>query len=165
MSCDSLIPDNSSYCCDTSLTVTELQQSTIDYYDCVNSNISSLMNEWYSAEVFGMSDKAELSINNINDYHYLYLYLVMIYYQRKWDSEANPPCYTDKGLEYYLITYNIDCIKKYFLCKNVDIKSLLQAFNLYTTGSPDGINFMAIEDTYPDSCTINDQLFIVEKPI
>jgi hypothetical protein len=165
MSCDPLLPDNSLYCCDTSITLTDLQQNSVDYYDCIWGNMNALMHEWYSAETFGMPDKAENAINSINDYHYLYIYLVIIYYQRKWDAEANPPCYTDKGLDYYLTEYNIECIKKYFLCKNVDIKSLLQAFDMYSELGPDGINFMAIEDTYPDTCSTNNELFIVEKPI
>jgi len=166
MSCDLLIPYDSS-CCDTSIVPDELQQITADYYGCAMGKITDYMDLFYAAEVFGNDDSSEEFANSINDFHYLYAYLVMMYWERMEDSANNPPCYSDKGVPFYVTEYNLVCIKKYFECKNTDITTLLNAFGLVITGKPDGINFMSLESAFPTTpdCLDDDEIFIVNKPI
>jgi len=163
MGCDYNILYNAA-CCDTS-PATELETMSSDYFDCLKSRIWELVKKMYADEMFGKSEDSNTYANMINDFMYLYAYFVIIYYQRIEDASNDLVCHNDKGIPYYLTEFKIDCIKKYFVCKNMDISSLLNAFDLGQVGTNDGINFMAIEEAYPDTCTTNNELFIVEKPI
>ena len=164
MVCDPLQIFNPA-CCNTRIVPTDLEQKTIDYYSCVSSEMVTLLNQFYSAEALGNEPLSEESINRINDYHYLYAYLVMIYFQRIEDAALDTVCHKDKGLSFYLTEYNIACIRKYFECKRVNIDSLLQSFDMFSSDGVDGVNFMSIEEAASDNCPDNDELFIVEKPI
>lgn len=165
MSCDWNIPYEGN-CCRTDIVPTDLEQKTVDYFDCLRDKIWDLVKKMYISEAFGNTTQSQQLTNMINDYYYLYGYLVIIYYQRLEDASLNSPCFTDNGIAYYLEEYDIACIKKYFACKNVDISSLLNAFDLGVIGPADGINFMAIEECDPSidpSCPC--EIFIVEKPL
>lgn len=165
MSCDWNIPYDGN-CCRTDIVPTDLEQKTADYYDCISDKVWDLVKKMYASELYGNTLDSRAYANMINDFHYLYGYLVIIYYQRLEDAANNLPCHTDQGIAFYLDEYEIECIKKYFLCKNVNIDSLLEAFDLGQIGDPDGINFMAIEECHPDidpECPC--EIFIVEKPL
>lgn len=165
MSCDWNVPYNGN-CCRTDIVPTDLEQKTSDYFDCLRDTIWNLIKKMYNAEIFGNNSDSRMYANMINDYYYLYGYLVIIYYQRIEDALNNPPCYEDQGIAYYLQEYDIECIKKYFQCKGVDISSLLNAFDLGSIGEPDGVNFMSVEECYPlldSSC--NCELNIVSKQL
>lgn len=166
MSCDILAPYNP-FCCDIAISPDPLQQISSDYYDCSLGQITALIDKMYAAELFGNDVESEQFANAINDYHYLYSYLVMIYFQRLEDAANNPPCFTDKGLPFYISEYKIMCIRKYFECKGINIIPLLQAFDMVISGTPDGINFMSLEAAFPTTpdCPDDDQLFIVNKQI
>jgi len=98
-----------------------------DAYDSVQDDLTTLMNDAFAAELFGYADKSECAFNKINNIHYLMVLMAIIYYQKKMDIANNG---TDEGTIYYVEEYDIECIKKNFLCINVDISQILSIFNL-----------------------------------
>lgn len=168
MSCRRIVPDETK-CCDTRLLPTKLEGYSADYYDCLRKTLQQLICDMYAAEAFGDPVKAKIMANLINDFHYLYGYMVILFLQRQEDAKNDLNCHMDKGNAFYWQEFQLECIRKYFQCKGVDISSLYNSFDLYpkTTLGPDGINFMSIEQAVPPTpqCNLDDQVFIVSKPI
>jgi hypothetical protein len=101
--------------------------------------------------------------NLINDFNYLYVYLELIQLERDQDSLASPPCFRDKGSDFYYTENKIACIRKHFQCMDVDIEGALRAYSIMPgqTQNPAGIGFMSIEASTIDACTDDDQIFTV----
>lgn len=144
-----LDPFSTGRCCLTQ--ASELQQLTADYYEAVNGCISNLMTKIYQAEVYGR-DTEEL-YNQLNNFHYLYSLLIMIYLERQEDIAYNQylgdGCAVDNGAEYYVDKYHIECIVKKFMCtgNGCDIGPVLDVFGLNPKrlSNNDGIGFMYIQ--------------------
>lgn len=168
MGCRIINPDESK-CCNTQIYPTILEGYSADFYNCIQNTLKQLVCDMYAAEQFGNEKLATELANLINDFHYLYGYMVILYFQRLEDAQNSPPCFMDKGNAEYWKEFQLECIRKYFQCKGVNITSLYNSFDLYpaTTLGPDGINFMAIELAQPPTpnCTLDDQVFIVSKPL
>lgn len=163
LGCPELGIQHTHACC-ASLLHSELEMFMARYFSCATDNMICWSEGISTAEELMQVDKEEMYVNNINDYMYLYMYLSIIYWQRKCDAKKNPPCYTDFGPKYYYDLYQLECIVNYFRCKNIDIKSMLASFDLYPFGVyTDGIGRMIIDTDIapPDTCTTNDAIFIV----
>lgn len=164
MSCERIVeaqPD----CCSLE-PVSELETLTANFYDCIRNTMNEYVSSIYSQEMFGNVEKSDSYANALNDLHYLYAYMVIIYFQRQEDKLLDTDCNRDKGSAYYYEEYKIDCIKRYFKCRNIDISSMLNTFGLTKTNTiPDGINFMCIDACVDDTpnCSDDNELFIVNK--
>jgi len=95
------------------------------YYDASNEIMDSLFNKIYSNELYG-KDATEY-YNRMNDIHYLYRYMVLIYNVRKEDETLNPVKFE---LNEYYTYYDIEKIRKKFKCKGIEIYPLLEVFNI-----------------------------------
>jgi len=138
---DSLF-QNPNDCC--GLYTNELQQLIAEYYYQANTMIFGINNDIYAAEIFGKP--TEQLYNKLNDFNYLIMLLVIIYFKRQddisWSSDNE-----DEGIDYYYEEYNLECIRRNFLCKGYDIINLLRVFNLDPDAPNlplDGIGYMHI---------------------
>lgn len=157
-------------CCNTiPLIPTEYENLFSTYYSCAKTIIDPAVEEYYNAGLFGKADKAKFNIDTINDVHLLFGYLSVIYIGILEDM-ANDPCGKPKPVSEYYDENKIDCIKKYFICKGININSLLAVFGLDDRNAKqlfDGINFMCLEECNPQKpeCDNDDEVFTVNKPI
>lgn len=151
-------------CCGTYSS--DMQQKIATWYETISTQLFALIDKAYGVAIYGR--EPEQVFNRINDIHYLFL---MLYIIQKRRQEYFDYTGEDLGLAYYYEMFNIDCIKRTFQCKGIDIAPLLGIFNLgpYPPGPtpvipksppcppmPDGIGSMHIE-----SGPICENLFII----
>jgi hypothetical protein len=150
-------------CCDTDLVPSELEASLAMFFSCSSHNMLCWANNVYEAELMMQPKRAEHNVDAIMDYTYLYTYLTTIYWQMVEDRKLDP-CGNDKGALFYFNEYKLDCIVKYFRCKDLDVRPLLASFGLYPFDEfVDGVAYMAIDipSTLTDPCPTNDAIFTV----
>lgn len=152
-------------CCLNEAT-TELSLTT-DYYNLVRPFMNSILEEIYRRELYGKD--TEQLYNAGNDFHYLYVLLMMIHEERKSDAEFdalyNSGCGQDKGVKFYLEKYNMDCIQKHFYCigSGYDIGDALSLFGMNPDFvEQDGIGFMYIDYNVSDKCEFSLKPFQVK---
>ncbi len=93
----------------------------------------------------GKRELANCHYNYVSDINNLEFLLKLIEIERQDDRDVDD-CNIDLGANFYGEKYNLACIHKYFLCLNINIEPLLNAYNLsFKTITEDGINFMQIE--------------------
>jgi len=164
---DSIFDSN---CCPSAPKVpTQFEDMFSTYYSCAKPIIDSLISQYYSANIFGKPGPVLINIDKINDIHLLFGYLTAIYVGILEDQE-NDPCGKAQSVSVYYDENKIDCIKAAFLCKGINISSLLAVFGLDDRNALqlfDGINFMCIEVCNPQdpACDNDDEVFTVNKPI
>lgn len=129
-----------------------IQQLTTEYYKEIAPFIDGLMASIYQAEMYG-KDTEEL-YNQVNNFHYLFCLLMLIYKEMYDDSQWNKyfgdGCEIDKGIEFYNEKYHLDCVKKKFFCTGTgyDISDAMDIFNLNPDAiGTDGIGYMSIQYT------------------
>jgi len=151
-------------CC--GLYKTDIQEKVASYYEAASNIIFGYTDKAFATAIYGRN--AEMWYNRINDIHYLVILLYIINSRRELYYTLNGE---DQGLEWIYTTYRLDCIKRTFICKGIDILPLLVVWNLapYPTGvaaitgtgscppMPDGIDNMHIESG--PTC---ENLFIVQ---
>ncbi len=130
-------------CCDISRT--ELEDAIGSFYKTARPWMDSLLGKIKQKECFGFLDGLEDLYNDMNDFHYLGLYLTLMYSQREEDNRGVDCDDRKLGSEYT----EFDCLKAYFACKGINIDPLLTIFGF---GLPDdcGINYMCIEEANDD---------------
>ena len=124
----------------------ELQLLVKSYYEATNAILGTLFTKIYSNEIFGR-DCMEY-YDRMNDIHYLLWYMLSIYYRRKDDETLDPTTFAAN--EYY-VTYDIECIRKRFKCKGIEIYQLLEVFDIQTATteffpSGEGVGYDIITD-------------------
>ena len=136
-------------CCN--LYSTNLQQLISDYYYQASPMIFGISDEIYAAEIYGNRSTEQL-YNKGQDFNYLLMLLVMIYFERQDDILFSDDG-EDAGIDYYYEAHNLACIRRNFLCKGYDIIGLLRIFNLdpdIPALPLDGINYMHITQAPTD---------------
>ncbi len=145
-------------CCQLEITPSQAIQS--EYYSVFYNTLYAMINSAWKAELFGKADDATKYYNKINDFHYLYTYLLFIKMEMDYDASQDS-CGKNKGAQYYYDKYNLKCISQYFECQGFNITELYNVFNLNPLTADDGINYMSIEQT-AISCDTN--IFTINKP-
>ena len=102
-----------------------MQEILADYYETAYPTMNALLDKAYAAAIYGK--ETEQWFNRINDIHYLGILLFIIfkrrheYYEKTGNTQTNCEIYE---------TYRLDCIRKTFQCKGIDIIPLLETLNL-----------------------------------
>ena len=139
-----------------SINLSFIEELIADFYGLVSYNLQKQLDRAYKAELFNNSSEEHFDIGN--DYHYLLSLIISIYMEMyndaKWNERYGIGCKDDKGTAYYYDKYNIDCIKKHFLCMdNFDIKDVLGLIGLDDKNdTKDGIGYMSIDYSYESQC-------------
>lgn len=116
------------------------QQLLFNAYNIVNEDIMNLINKGYKEDQRGKKI-ADYTWDSVNDINYLILYLFIL--NDKIIREGSLTGEVSESFREELREeYKIDCIKKYFFCKNININPLLELFAVNTDG---GIDYMSIE--------------------
>jgi hypothetical protein len=149
-------------CCQESPTA--LQNLSADYYTAIGTYVDNIMTELYQAEMYGKD--TEIYYDMLNDFHYLYTLLILIYQEMQndaiWEFNYGTGCNQSQTVDYYLEKYNINCIQKHFFCYGYDIADALNVFGLNPDmQEQDGIGFMYIEFDSPVACETNKKPFRV----
>lgn len=129
-------------CC--GLYSSDLNQMIAQYYLVASPMMFKINDSIYADEIYGKD--ASALYDTQNDFNYLLMLLVMIYFERQddilWSDDGE-----DEGIEYYYNNHNLACIRRNFMCKGFDIIGLLRTFDM----DPDnpnngnrGIGFMGI---------------------
>jgi hypothetical protein len=113
--------------CSGQLYSEEVQTLAKDYYIAANTILEALFAKVYTNEIYG-KDCMEY-YDRMMDIHYLFFYMMIIYNKRKEDEVLDPDTFETN--EYYT-TYDIECIRKRFKCKGIEIYPLLQVFSIET---------------------------------
>ena len=142
-------------CCFNEATL--MHSQIADYYEAVRPFMDSITEDIFQAEMYGK--ETESLYNKGNDFHYLMVMLLMISDERKndvnWDALYGTGCGIDKGSQYYIDKYNIDCIQKHFYCSGNgnDISKALNIFSMNPDFvDQDGIGFMYIDYAIDKNC-------------
>lgn len=150
-------------CCLVSPSV--MQTMTADYYKEISGFMDGLLQEVYQNEIYGKP--TEEIYNQINNFHYLYALMVMIWYEMWEDAQKQKyfgtGCETDQGVAFYVEKYNLACVKKKFFCtgRGYDVSSAMDVFGLNPDyQNQDGINYMHIQYS-SSSCPENRNVFRV----
>jgi hypothetical protein len=137
-----------------------------DYYSAMKENLQKILSNIYSAELFGK--ETETLYNMVNDFHYLFGLLMIIYIERVNDARVNllidDGCGVDQGTQYYIDKYNLDCIQKHFSCmgQGYDIQEALDVFGLNPDlQGLDGIGYMMIGGSSNPLCETGKRIFKV----
>lgn len=134
-------------CCKVSNT--EFEQLTANHYSLYGTIFDSYLTKAYSAEVYGKDTERWYDL--LNEAHYLYILMTIIYWERYndkiKDAWLGTGCGNDLGGEYYADKYNIDCIQKRFMCYGVNVDLILENWGLNpdTFTELDGIGYMNID--------------------
>lgn len=150
-------------CCITATNA--IQNMTSDYYSMVGPWIDDILTQVEQAETFGYP--TENLYNIINEFHYLYSLLLIIYLEinqdAEWDYIYGTGCGNHQGIDYYADKYNIECLQKHFRCTGAgyDITNILDVFGMNPKAVEDGIGYMSIKYSSSVACggTVNE--FIV----
>ena len=110
------INQNSSCCCPT---IAGEDHLIHDYWCQVNTCVKKAINDGYSKELFGYN--SECAYNSANNFFYLLDLLLFI--QRDMAMTGNT-------IDYYKDKYNIECVKKTFLCHGCNISNALAIFGM-----------------------------------
>lgn len=106
------------FCCEQ--TLTENEQLIVDYWNQVNDCVMTNIDAAYKKELFGRD--SECSFNAVNNFHYLLSLLLHIKEQVDLDSTLTVS-------DIYEL-YDLDCIKKTFMCCGCNITNALKVFGL-----------------------------------
>lgn len=144
--------------------ITDLDRKIAKFYDILGHEFYLNLTRYYNDASLGIkNDEFCDPINTVMDLNSLLTLLIIIYYERKEDAEADTDCGQDLGSAYYYEKYNMECIKMHFQCCDIDITNLLNAFELFSKNVVErGIDFMSLEiqnGTAP--CNVS-PLFIVK---
>lgn len=137
-------------CCGNKRYLLDMEYVKIKYYSMLHSVNSFKQTKAYTNEMFGKRDNNWL---NVQDIHYFWNLLVIMHREKELyrtqyelgiiDEEPDNTFYSDK--------YNLECIRKTFKCKGIDILPLLKLIDLdYILQVKDGINYMAIVPNITD---------------
>lgn len=99
---------------------TELEQLVTDYWCQVNTCVMTNITTGWTYEIYGKD--SECAYNAVNNYHYLLDLLIYI----RWYWTVNPTL----TLEEIITEFDIDCIKKTFMCCGCNITNALAVFGL-----------------------------------
>lgn len=141
-----------------------LQALTRDFYKSIQVYLEDLLQESYEYSVFGKC--AQSIYDKINDFHYLYMLMIVIYQEQQEDKDINyyinEECNVDNGAKYYIDKYNLACIKKHFMCNKFNVSQALQIFGL----DPDMLNRDGIGNMYirfnETECDLQREIFKVK---
>ena len=116
---------------DSNSPFTALHQAFADFYACNDVDLVAMSNKLKSSGFFGIFDKSKKTANDINDIHYLAMFLYAMWVEKFEDALANCECCRySKHPKYYIDSYNLQCLFEYFRCKNIDISCWLKAFQV-----------------------------------
>lgn len=119
-----------------------------DYYKLLSNKLVALNEIAFSSGIFGHSEENVDYYDQINNFHYLFLYL----YNIRLEYQTEYALY-EAGLIDELVTltelaeyYKLDCIRKTMACYEFNMMIIYDLFGLnwHTDNEQDGIGFMAI---------------------
>ena len=101
-----------------------LQSYAALFYDEADSSLNSILEKLYKDEIFGFG---ESNYDTIGEIMYLFVYLMLIRYKIQEDAGNG-----EQGtVEEYAEEYELECIRKSFMCKGIDVTPMLRVFGLY----------------------------------
>ena len=124
------------------------------FYQAVAENFDELDEDIITSTVFGNDSTS--SVNSMNELHYLLCLLLIIQDEIYHDEKVNQSWFDRSE---YIERYKIDCIRKYFDCKGINIVPMLGLVSMHTKTVPDGIGYMHIEGNSNDPTLPNFRIF------
>lgn len=109
----------------------EVQLLAKSYYEAANTILEALFGKIYSTALFGEENTEYY--DRVMDIHYLFFYMLRIYFKRQEDEKLDTAAF---ALNEYYTTYDIECIRKRFKCKGIEIYPLLEVFHIQTLDTP-----------------------------
>lgn len=120
-----------------------LSAFVVDFYELAEGCMRSYVDDAYFRSYFGEEKpllSGSLDGNDLaNNFNYLMSMLTMAYFDY---AKAG---FDDDSIKEFYEVYNINCIKKTFLCWKCDITPIIKKFISISNPSKTGIGYMAIE--------------------
>lgn len=137
-------------CCGNKRYLLDMEYIKIKYYSMLHTKNSFKQTKAFSNELFGKRDSNWLDVSDI---HYLWNLMVIMRREKELYETQYGLGIVDEEPEntYYRDKYNLECIRKTFKCKGIDILPLLRLIDLdYVIQRKDGIDYMAIVPNLTD---------------
>jgi hypothetical protein len=119
----------------------------IDSFSLIYTDMIGFFKKAKKSEDLGKDKLGTKYWDNMNDIMYLNTYLFICKKKIADDLSSG----VSKTYFQYEEEFDLDCIKKRFLCEGVDIHSLLELYGLTNSTFNSGINFMNLQ---PDSSSL-----------
>ncbi len=126
----------------------DFRQLWMEYYKLINNKVGALISIAFSSGIYGHREENIDYYNQINNFHYLFLYL----YNIRVEYQAEYALY-EAGLIDELVTieelaetYKLECIRKTMACYGYNMMIIYELFGLnwISDSTMDGIGYMAI---------------------
>ena len=124
---------------DVSLPANSLQ----NFFSSMIRGYNALAENWYREEIYGLKTAS----------YEVYMDINILLTQLLRIKLAIARTETPKTYAEYMEEYHVDCIFKVLLCKGVNVKALMIAFdegyrNIYSTPAGEGVGYMIIETDF-----------------
>lgn len=100
------------------------------FYACENVDFVSMAQSVKTKGFFGLLKQGNEQADRLNDINYLMVLLSIMWWEKFEDAYSNCSTHLSAVPEKYICDFKIDCIRKYFECRGIDISCFLLSFKV-----------------------------------